>query len=280
MSIELPEAYILAKQMDILIGKTISNYILQDYEKLQKIGFINKDISVFDQLRDQTIRSISSRGNTILIGFDLDLNLILAPEYGGKILFHKDKKTIPKKIHFLIHFTDQTALSVRLTSMGCINVVNGTKLKENYMYQRDFSNLLSPLEENFSLTNFSKMIGGSGKNMKACLVGKDAILVGISNSAFQDIIYRAKLHPKRKGNSLSEEEQTALFTAINDLIQERIKLGGKDQFIDLFGKKGKYVPRMGPNKKDTTCSECGVEIEKIAFGGGQVYLCPECQYLE
>ena len=42
MSIELPEAKILADQMNKeLKGKRINNYRLQDCEKLQKIGFIN-----------------------------------------------------------------------------------------------------------------------------------------------------------------------------------------------------------------------------------------------
>ena len=43
----------------------------------------------------------------------------------------------------------------------------------------------------------------------AVLVGKDALVVGLSNSAFQDIIYRAGLHPKRKASSLNSAAQRA-----------------------------------------------------------------------
>ena len=45
MSIELPEALILTEQMNKeVLGKQIKSYELQDYERLQKIGFLNKNI--------------------------------------------------------------------------------------------------------------------------------------------------------------------------------------------------------------------------------------------
>jgi hypothetical protein len=51
MSIELPEASILAKQMSReLRGKQIKFCELRGYQKLQRIGFINKNLSGFDRL--------------------------------------------------------------------------------------------------------------------------------------------------------------------------------------------------------------------------------------
>ena len=81
MSIELPEAQILAKQMrKELFLKEIESFHLQDYQKLQRIGFINKDLKSFDQLVKRKVESIISRGNVIRVKLDLGLNLILAPE--------------------------------------------------------------------------------------------------------------------------------------------------------------------------------------------------------
>jgi hypothetical protein len=61
------------------------------------------------------------------------------------------------------------------------------------------------------------------------------------------------------------------------VVQERLRLGGKDQFIDLHQRRGRYVPAMGPQLKDRKCPRCGSGIEKMSVGGGQVYMCPECQ---
>ena len=86
-----------------------------------------------------------------------------------------------------------------------------------------------------------------------------------------------KLHPKIKASDLNEKEQHALYDSITLLLQERIKLNGKDQFHDLYGTPGGYTPTMGPNLKEQTCPECNTPIEKLSIGGGHVYLCPKCQ---
>ncbi len=107
-----------------LIGKKIDSWHLQDYERLQKVGFLNKNIMVFDQLVKGKIKSVTSRGNGIRVTLDNNFNLFLGLEYGGRILYHTNENTIPKKIHLIIRFIGNTALTVRLTGMGGIYVVD------------------------------------------------------------------------------------------------------------------------------------------------------------
>lgn len=263
---------------EALRGKKVQNYELRNYEKLQRIGFINKNVSVFNTLNNRKIESVFSRGNVIRVKFDDGFNLILSPEYGGKILYHTKEDTIPAKVHLKLCFTDNTALTVTLSGMGVIQALKDSELENSYVYRRDFSETASPINEvEFDFGQFSKQLFSKNINIKAALVGKDAIVVGLSNSAFQDIIYRAGINPKRKASSLTENEQCALYDAIKLVIRERINLGGKDQFTDLFGKQGKYIPHMGPNMKDKTCQICGSKVEVLSLGGGQTFYCSNCQ---
>jgi formamidopyrimidine-DNA glycosylase len=280
MSIELPEAHILAKQMSKeLRGKQIANSQLQDYQKLQKIGFVNKDVSAFAWLSGGKIESIVSRGNVIRVKLDNGVNLILAPEYGGRILYYTKGSVVPTKFHLKLSFSDDTALTVTLTGMGVIQTLKDDELESNYVYKRDFlSAVASPTDEReFIFEKFAKELADKNTNIKSAIVGKDAVVVGLSNSAFQDILYRAKIHPKRKASSLAENENHALYDVIKSVVQKRIQSGGKTQFVDLYGKGGAYVPTMGPNMKGQTCPTCGTEAERISLGGGQVYFCPKCQ---
>ena len=279
MSIELPEAKILAGQMNKeLRGKRIKSYHLQDYERLQRIGMLDKDTKSFDQLVNGKIESVTSRGNVIRVKLNNGMNLILAPEYGGKIFYHASEKAVPSKFHLKVDFSDDTVLTVRLTSMGLIHALKDSDLKRSYVFRRDFnSEVPSPIDEEFTFERFSKLLVENNRMLKSVLVGKDAVVVGLSNSAFQDIIYRARLHPKRKASELSEDERRTLFDAIRLMIQERIRMNGKDQFYDLYGNQGGYSPAMGPNMKHQTCPKCGTPIEKLSVGGGHVYLCPNCQ---
>jgi len=268
----------LARQMsEVLLGKVVASYKLEDYERLQRVGFLNRDVSEFDQLRGGSVESVVSRGNVVKMRLDNGLNLIIAPEYGGRVHFHADETDVPSKIHLRLDFTDDTFLTVRLTGMGVIKAVRDEDLDQSYVYRRDFSEKSSPLDDGFDLDSFSQLVSAEDRGMKPLLVGREAVVVGLSNSAFQDVMYRAGIHPKRKGSDLSEEERRDLYDAIRLVVQERLRLGGKDQFIDLHQRRGGYMPAMGPNMKNRRCKICGSGIEKLSVGGGQVYMCPECQ---
>ena len=279
MSIELPEAKILSEQMDKEIrGKRVTAYHLKDCERLQRIGFLNKDMKSFDQLVDGEVESVISRGNAIRVRLNNGVNLLLNPEYGGEIFFHKSETMIPKKFHLRVDFSDVTVLTVRLTSMGGIFAMKDSDLTRSYIFRRDFNpEVLSPMDEEFTFERFSKLLADNNRALKSVLVGKDAVVVGLSNSAFQDILYRARLHPKRKASELNIDERRALYDSIRHLLQERIRLKGKDQFLDLYGNQGGYTPAMGPNMKQHNCPVCGASIEKLSVGGGHVYFCPKCQ---
>lgn len=278
MSIELPEAKILAGQMDKeLRGKPIKAYHLQDCDKLQKMGFLNKNMESFEQLVNRKVESVISRGNTILVKLSGGMNIVLFPEYGGEVFYHSSGTTCPK-YHLKVDFSDNTALTVRLTGIGGIRVLTNDDIANSYVFKRDFNpQTLVPLDEEFTLENFSNLLRENNKALKSVLVGKDAIVVGLSNSAFQDIAYRAKLHPKRKVSDLGTAERRSLYDAIQLVLKERIRLNGKVQFLDFYGRQGSYTPAMGPNMKQQNCLTCRTPIQKLSVGGGQVYFCPKCQ---
>jgi len=278
LSVELPEAKIIGEQLSReLPGKRVQSCTPRDYEKMQKIGFMNRDLGDYDRLGGGTVESVVSRGNTVYVKLDNGMNLIIGPEYGGRVLYHTDPEALPEKFHIKVDFTDGTVLTVRLTSMGVIQAVDDDGLGDSYLYKRDFSEKASPADEEFTFERFAELIAERSQQLKQVLVGKDAILVGMSNSAFQDVIYRAGLHPKRKASELSGDESRALYDAIAELVEERLRLGGKDKFQDIYGRQGGYAPAMGPNTKGEDCPRCGTPIEKISVGGGQVYYCPTCQ---
>jgi formamidopyrimidine-DNA glycosylase len=255
---EAPEARILADQMHKqLNGKTVAAVNMQNCESMQKIGCVNSDRSAFNQLNGKTVTEVTARGLVMLMRFGGE-NLILAPEYGGKIQYHPTRTQTPKKFHIKITFTDGSAFSVALTGLGCIQVYKDAELPYSYVYRRDFSQVPTPLNpQEFTFPTFSAALAAKNVNIKTALVGKDATIVGLSNSTFQDVLFQAGIHPKRKATNLIEQEKTSLYNAIQHIMTERLKLGGKNQFVDFYGTQGKYTPLMGPNMKGQLCSQCG-----------------------
>ena len=278
MSVELPEAKILAGQMNQrVLGKQVKTCQTEESKGLQRIGMLEPDLSVFDNLIGAKIAEVIARGNVIVVKFDNNLDLVIGLEYGGELFYH-DNKDDNSRFHVKLGFADNTSLTVRLTSMGVIQLLEDDNVNMSYVYNRDFDyTKLSAPDKEFTFENFSAKLSEKNKMLKAVLVGKDAIVVGISNSTFQDIIFRAKLHPKRKSAELTKEETKGLYEAIKFVINERVRLNGKDDFQDMYQKHGSYSPAMGPHMKERNCPECGTLIQKLSHGGGHVYLCPTCQ---
>ena len=66
------------------------------------------------------------------------------------------------------------------------------------------------------------------------------VLAGIGNVYVQDPLFRARIHPLRKIDSLSEGEVEALWRAIRETLQESVDLGGSAWEMDLYGRKGRW----------------------------------------
>ena len=154
--------------------------------------------------------------------------------------------------------------------MGLVYSATDVEVKDLYVIKRDFSDTPSPVgEHDFTFERFSELLAAKSQNIKAAIVGKTAVVVGLSNAAFQEIIYKAGIHPKRNTSTLTDDEK--------QILNSRICSGGKDNWVNLYGESGRHTPVMGPNMKSKNCPQCGAAIEKLTHGGGQVYLCPRCQ---
>jgi len=279
MSIEMPEATILARQMQAeLAGESVAGLGLRDCESLQRMGFVNKDPGAFQELVGRTVQSVISRGNTIVVKLSGGQNLVLSPEYGGEIFYHESGRALPAKYHLRLDLADDSALTVRLTGMGGIYATCDDGLSQQYLVRRDFDpDRMEPTDGRLSAEVFAALLTGANRQLKPVLVGKDAVVVGLSNSAFQDIIYRAGLHPKRRASDLGPDEMRALHDAMRFVVTERLRFGGKVTFRDLHGVPGGYEPAMGPALKGRPCPACGSVIQKLSLGGGDVFVCPQCQ---
>ncbi|MFW9980425.1 MAG: DNA-formamidopyrimidine glycosylase family protein, partial [Candidatus Thorarchaeota archaeon] len=224
MSVELPETQILAEQMmDTILEKKVKSINIQDSAKLQKIGFMNKKLKDYDRLAGCKVKSITFRGNVIRIQMNKKMNIVLCPDYGAMILFHNNEESLPKKYHFKAEFSDGTFLTIRQTGMGLVYSATDQEVKDLYVIKRDFSETPSPVgEHDFTFDRFSELIDAKGQNIKAAIVGKTAIVVGLSNAAFQEIIYKAGIHPKRNTSTLTNDEKHELYDSMKQILNSRI----------------------------------------------------------
>ena len=146
---------------------------------------------------------------------------------------------------------------------------------------------IPPLDPRFTIERFNTMLDTYPekdiKGIKGFLVATGHVMKnhihGLGNAIIQDILFLAKIHPKRKINEISPEERKELYNTINQSISEVIRYGGRYDERDLYDHPGGYIRIMDNKSVGTPCPGCGNPIEKVSYLGGTCYICPRCQPL-
>ncbi|HOX54071.1 MAG: bifunctional DNA-formamidopyrimidine glycosylase/DNA-(apurinic or apyrimidinic site) lyase [Candidatus Omnitrophica bacterium] len=138
---------------------------------------------------------------------------------------------------------------------------------------------LGPEPFDLKLEQFKEMLAGKKTKIKPLLMDQKFIS-GIGNLYAAESLFRAKIHPERQAQSLSDKEKEALFTEIREVLSEAIKYGGSsvDDYVRLSGKKGNYVSHHQVyGREGKPCVRCKAPIKRVALAGRGTFLCPKCQ---
>lgn len=273
--LELPETTTLAKQInDSLVGKTIKTTVTA--QSPHKFAWYNGDPAGYAALlQDNTL--LSSRGLGMFVEITLS-NAFLMFNDGVNLRFHPSAGPVPVKHQLLVNFDDGTSLSASVAMYGGVICWEKTASYDNTYYQTALSKP-SPLTDAFDFDYFQELIASENVQklpLKAALATEQRI-PGLGNGCLQDILWAGQLHPRRKVNTLDQDEVKRLFTSIKDTLKSMTELGGRSTEKDLFGQSGGYQVHMCADTKDQPCPRCGAEVKKEAYLGGSIYTCVVCQ---
>jgi formamidopyrimidine-DNA glycosylase len=104
-----------------------------------------------------------------------------------------------------------------------------------------------------------------------------SVIGGVGNIYADESLWRARLHPRRAANSLSDAEVKRLHRAIRAVLDYAVREGV------AFVPRGKAISdRAFPyvhGRAGTPCPRCGKIIQKEWVGGRGTHFCPKCQKL-
>lgn len=274
--LEYPEIVTIAAQIrESVGGRPIA--VVSIAEPHPRFMFLNQNLGDYeDRLVGRRIVDAIGRGKWIHAMLDSG-DILLLGEMFGQVRYVEPDEMSPSKVHAAVVFEDGGRLVVTIQAWGGFQVLTPEELAAHP--DAGTSGVL-PLEDAFTPERFTEILDGSGnwsrKPIKAFLVHEGNV-AGIGNGMLQDILFRAKLSPKRKIPDLDASERRRLRTAIVETMSEAVRLGGRDTERDLFGEPGGYVPLLDRRTNGTPCPECGTPIEKVQYLGGSCYVCPSCQ---
>jgi formamidopyrimidine-DNA glycosylase len=274
--IELPEALVIAQQMRTeLTGKQIATG--NRGNATHKFAFASGTPEAYEALlAGKRVGEARGHGNAIMMPLDPGQILVLGGG-GERILYHERGAKLPKKYHLLLRFDDGTALTVTVQGWGNVLLLPEADAAQHPHVQAE---RITPLSKAFTPAYLEELLdqvdAGSKASVKYVLVSEPGVW-GIGNGCLQDILYHARIHPKRRVVDLDAQERQALYDAIQETLSEMVAQGGRESERDLYGARGGYVRILDSKSAGTPCPACGTAIEKASYLGGTIYFCPTCQ---
>jgi formamidopyrimidine-DNA glycosylase len=125
----------------------------------------------------------------------------------------------------------------------------------------DFSHV-GPDAAEVSRAEFRKRIGRGSAPLKARLLDQKAIS-GVGNLLADEILWRARLSPRRRTGSLSDAELDLLRRELRAAVRSAIRRGGA------------HTGELNPHReRGGHCPRCGAELSRATIGGRTTYWCP------
>lgn len=271
--IELPETYVLASQIQqTLIGKKIVRVLANTNP--HKFAWYSGDPQEYPaMLEGKKVASAGARvgfacGGSCVVVLCEDTLLII----NTSIKYHRTGEKLPAKHQLLLEFDDASYMSCTVQmwgSMFCVPAEDG-KLPAD--------RAVSPLSDAFDQAYFERLRCSVKPELsvKAFLATEQRI-PGVGNGVLQDILWNAKLHPKRRMESITDKEMGVLFDSVKNTLRNMTEQGGRDTEKDLFGRPGGYKTILSKLTLSCPCPRCGSLPIRQAYLGGNIYFCPVCQ---
>jgi len=271
--IELPEATVLAKQISKAVtGKRIKKVTAA--KSPHKFAWYYGDAKEYHGLLvGKAIGTTASYGGLIEISVT-DATLLFGD--GVNLRYYETEEALPDKHQLWIEFEDGSSLVGSVRMFGGLWAFPAGSFDNKYY--KIAKGKISPLSEAFSGTYFDSLFSEKTRtlSLKAFLVTEQRI-PGLGNGVLQDILFNARMHPKRKINTLSGEDKGELLDSLKLTLTQMVNGGGRNTETDLHGKPGGYKTVLSKNTVNRPCLVCGTIIKKEAYMGGSIYFCPTCQ---
>jgi formamidopyrimidine-DNA glycosylase len=124
-----------------------------------------------------------------------------------------------------------------------------------------------------------QQLAKTGRCMKAVLLDQ-SVVAGIGNIYADESLFAARLHPARRGRTLTAREVRRLAVAVPEVLHRAIEKRGSSirDYIGGSGRRGGFQDEFCVyGRGGQPCVRCQETITSIRLAGRSTCFCPRCQ---
>ncbi len=274
---ELPEVETVRLAISIVVNKALIEKV--DIFRYDLRWKIKDDLKI--DLEKDFFKTPFRLGKYILIPTNKENVLLIHLGMSGQIKIQNKKYEKTKHDHINIVVKTECDLTYNITyndprRFGFIDLFKKKDIHKHFLLNKLG---VEALGRELTVSNLKPLFINRKKSIKNTLIDQ-TVIAGIGNIYASEILYKAKIHPFRITNSLSEIDLESIIKACRFILKKAIKLGGTtiknhaqpDGKLGYFKQKLKVYGRAG--KK---CFSCKNNILNNSIANRSTYYCDYCQ---
>lgn len=216
------------------------------------------------------------RGKNLVVELDSGDAVVFQLKIGGQLLLVPPVEEPTKALMLILYLDGDRRLFLRdETGYTRARILDEDELEER------FSTLgPEPFEDAFDEEYLRDKLASRRAQIKPLILDQK-VVAGIGNIYADEALFDARLHPRRKANTLSGEEWRALHAAILKNLRAGIEDRGTtfSLYRDVLGRKGRHQEHLRVFlRAGKPCpGGCGGKVVREKVGGRATFLCPACQ---
>ena len=270
---ELPELTVLASQM----RRELTGKLILRAECLQPKCSNVEPGQLEVTLSGRRVGETTNKGKWLFMPAEPGYTLLINLGMGADMVRFAPGGPLPPKYQFRLDLEDGSGFTIRFWWFGYVHLVSDDELHAHAL-TRDLGP--SPLDPEFTADDLRRLVRRGRGMIKPFLLDQRQVS-GIGNAYIHEILFRARIHPRRSIPGLSDAEIDALYASMRDVLGAAIVMGGAYYEKDFYGHPGGYTAEHWSvgYSDGQPCPACGATIRKIKTGSTSSYICPSCQPL-
>lgn len=273
---ELPEVETVCRGLvPVLEGRVIAR-VEQRIDALRRP--LPLDFAV--RIAGRRVNRVRRRGKYILIHLDGGDVLIVHLGMTGRMTIHAGEAPPPARHDHIVFHTDHGHHIVfnDARRFGVMDLAREMALHRHPL----LANLgCEPLGNEFNGDILAAMLKGRRAPIKAALLDQ-RLIAGIGNIYASEILYRARLSPRRKAYTVAGARAERVAHAVRGVLNEAIAAGGSSlrDYVQASGELGYFQHRFavyGREGEPCPDCDCASTIRRIVQSGRSSFYCPRRQ---
>ncbi len=231
------------------------------------------------KLRGEKIADVTRRAKYIQIALNSGSLFIVHLGMTGNMGIFPGSSRKTKHDHIELGLDDGKALRLNdVRRFGSVHFLSASdaQQKESTIFKTAGP---EPFDDSFSADYLYKTASNRNITVKQFIMTSQ-VVVGIGNIYANESLFRARIRPTRKINSLTKKNWSDLIDNIRKVLKHAIECGGStiSDFLNANQESGYFQMNFKVyGKNGEKCSCCSSIIKKEVIGGRASFFCSNCQ---